>query len=104
MKVSVKLLTGHARLHHNIKIFIMNLQNLIHFLHIDRDAAMQSSNMSLEGCAGTKRNDRHLIVRARFNDLTHFFCCMGRHHRIGRRTSVERLIFPETLTNRLCLR
>ena len=40
MQVLVQLLSGHPGLNHHIKILIMDLNDVVHLLHIDGDTAI----------------------------------------------------------------
>ena len=100
MQIPVQLLVGNAWLNHHIKILIMHLNDVIHFLHIDRDTAVQRGNVPLKGGPGSVRNHGNLMLRAELYDLADFFRRFGSHHSIGRNTGVKGFIFAKALTNR----
>ena len=78
----------------------MDLNDVIHLLHIDGDAAIQRGNMPLKGRAGSVGNHRYPMRRTEFYDLADFFRGFGGHYSVRGGTGVKGLVLAEAFPER----
>ena len=99
-KTFVELLVCNARFHRRIEIAGIDLQDLVHPRKIDTHPASQCQDIAFQTSASTKRDQRHLVVRADLDDFAQLLCRLREGDGIRRYIGMIGRIFTMLLAYR----
>ena len=55
----------------HIHVIGVDLEDLVHFAHVDRDASLKGGQVTLQGRTSARGNDRHFVARTKAHDFLH---------------------------------
>ena len=100
LDVLVQLLARYARLHHGVQILLVHGEHLAHLREIDRHAAIDGEDVTLERSADAERDHRHAVAPADVDDVAHLFRAVREDHGVGQRVREVRLVLAMVLAHR----
>ncbi len=102
MQVLVQLFAGDPGLDNHIEILIVDLNDLVHLLHVDRNTAMQCSDVPLKCGASAVRDDRNLMLSTESYDPADFLGAARGDHSVRRNAGMKGLVLAKALTHCRC--